>query len=160
MNVKSYRKNVGLIVLNRNNQLLVCRRKGKKTWQFPQGGIDAGESNTQAAYRELFEEVGIKKNQVNILQKSKHWYTYDLPDKYRPRPKSLKNFKGQIQKWYMLQANTNLEINLLNEIPQEFIEFKWSTYWYCLSCVVPFKRDVYRNVLTEFLPKYIQLHND
>ena len=160
MNVKSYRKNVGLIVLNRNNQLLVCRRKGKKTWQFPQGGIDAGESNTQAAYRELFEEVGIKKNQVNILQKSKHWYHYDLPDKYRPRPKSLKNFKGQIQKWYMLQANTNLEINLLNEIPQEFVEFKWSTYWYCLSCVVPFKRDVYRNVLTEFLPKYIQLHND
>ena len=160
MNVKSYRKNVGLIVLNRNNQLLVCRRKGKKTWQFPQGGIDAGESNTEAAYRELFEEVGIKKNQVNILQKSKHWYHYDLPDKYRPRPKSLKNFKGQIQKWYMLQANTNLEINLLNEIPQEFVEFKWSTYWYCLSCVVPFKRDVYRNVLTEFLPKYIQLHND
>ena len=160
MNVKSYRKNVGLIVLNRNNQLLVCRRKGKKTWQFPQGGIDVGESNTQAAYRELFEEVGIKKNQVNILQKSKHWFHYDLPDKYRPRPKSLKNFKGQIQKWYMLQANTNLEINLLNEIPQEFVEFKWSTYWYCLSCVVPFKRDVYRNVLTEFLPKYIQLHND
>ena len=160
MNVKSYRKNVGLIVLDRNNQLLVCRRKGKKTWQFPQGGIDVGESNTQAAYRELFEEVGIKKNQVNILQKGKHWYTYDLPDKYRPRPKSLKNFKGQIQKWYMLQANTNLEINLLNEIPQEFVEFKWSTYWYCLSCVVPFKRDVYRNVLTEFLPKYIQLHND
>lgn len=160
MNVKSYRKNVGLIVLDRNNQLLVCRRKGKKTWQFPQGGIDVGESNTQAAYRELFEEVGIKKNQVNILQKSKHWFHYDLPDKYRPRPKSLKNFKGQIQKWYMLQANTNLEINLLNEIPQEFVEFKWSTYWYCLSCVVPFKRDVYRNVLTEFLPKYIQLHND
>ena len=160
MNVKSYRKNVGLIVLDRNNQLLVCRRKGKKTWQFPQGGIDVGESNTQAAYRELFEEVGIKKNQVNILQKSKHWYHYDLPDKYRPRPKSLKNFKGQIQKWYMLQANTNLEINLLNEIPQEFVEFKWSTYWYCLSCVVPFKREVYRNVLTEFLPKYIQLHND
>ena len=109
---------------------------------------------------QLFEEVGIKKNQVNILQKSKHWYHYDLPDKYRPKPKSLKNFKGQVQKWYMLQANTNLEINLLNEIPQEFIEFKWSTYWYCLSCVVPFKRDVYRNVLTEFLPKYIQLHND
>ena len=160
MNVKSYRKNVGLIVLDRNNQLLVCRRKGKKTWQFPQGGIDVGESNTQAAYRELFEEVGIKKNQVNILQKSKHWFHYDLPDKYRPRPKSLKNFKGQIQKWYMLQANTNLEINLLNEIPQEFVEFKWSTYWYCLSCVVPFKRDVYRYVFTEFLPKYIQLHND
>ena len=160
MNNKPYRKNVGLIVLNKKNKLLVCRRKGKKTWQFPQGGIDAGESNIKAAFRELYEEVGIKTRQVKVIQESNHWYHYDLPEKYQPRPRSLKNFKGQIQKWYLLQANTNLEINLLNEIPQEFVEFKWSTYWYCLSCVVPFKRDVYRNVLTEFLPKFIQLHND
>ena len=50
MNDKPYRKNVGLIVLNKKNKLLVCRRKGKKTWQFPQGGIDAGESNIKAAF--------------------------------------------------------------------------------------------------------------
>ena len=81
MNDKSYRKNVGLIVLDKNNRVLVCRRKGKKTWQFPQGGIDAGESHIKAAYRELYEEVGIKKNQVKIIQKSKHWYHYDLPEK-------------------------------------------------------------------------------
>ncbi len=73
MNDKSYRKNVGLIVLDKENQLLVCRRKGKKTWQFPQGGIDAGESHIKAAYRELYEEVGIKKNQVRVIQKSKYW---------------------------------------------------------------------------------------
>ena len=60
MNDKSYRKNVGLIVLNQENQLLVCRRKDQQTWQFPQGGIDTGESPRAAAYRELFEEVGIK----------------------------------------------------------------------------------------------------
>ena len=82
MNDKSYRKNVGLIVLDQNNQLLICRRKGKKTWQFPQGGIDADESPIKAAYRELYEEVGIKKNQVKIIQKSKYWYRYDLPEKY------------------------------------------------------------------------------
>ena len=160
MNDKSYRKNVGLIVLDQNNQLLICRRKGKKTWQFPQGGIDAGESHIRAAYRELFEEVGIKKKQVRVMQKSNHWYYYDLPEKYQPRPKSLKNFKGQIQKWYMFKASAELEINLLNEIPQEFVEYKWSTYWHSLASVVPFKRDVYRSVLSEFLPKYIQLHND
>ena len=72
---------------------------------------------------------------------------------------SLKSFKGQIQKWYMLKANTNLEINLLNEIPQEFVDYKWVTYWHSLACVVPFKRDVYRSVLTEFLPKYIHIYN-
>jgi len=160
MNDKSYRKNVGLIVLDQNNQLLICRRKGKKTWQFPQGGIDANESPIKAAYRELYEEVGIKKNQVKIIQKSKYWYRYDLPEKYKPWPKSLKNFKGQTQKWYMLKANVELEINLLNEVPQEFVEYKWSAYWHALASVVPFKQDVYRNVLSEFLPAYIQLHND
>ena len=160
MNDKSYRKNVGLIVLDQNNLLLICRRKGKKTWQFPQGGIDADESPIKAAYRELYEEVGIKKNQVKIIQKSKHWYRYDLPEKYKPWPKSLKNFKGQTQKWYMLKANAELEINLLNEVPQEFVEYKWSSYWHALASVVHFKQDVYRNVLSEFLPAYIQLHND
>ena len=160
MNDKSYRKNVGLIVLDQNNQLLICRRKGKKTWQFPQGGIDADESPIKAAYRELYEEVGIKKNQVKIIQKSKHWYRYDLPEKYKPWPKSLKNFKGQTQKWYMLKANAELKINLLNEVPQEFVEYKLSAYWHALASVVPFKQDVYRNVLSEFLPAYIQLHND
>ena len=160
MNDKSYRKNVGLIVLDQNNQLLICRRKGKKTWQFPQGGIDADESPIKAAYRELYEEVGIKKNQVKIIQNSKHWYRYDLPEKYKPWPKSLKNFKGQTQKWYMLKANAELEINLLNEVPQEFVEYKWSSYLHALASVVPFKQDVYRNVLSEFLPAYIQLHND
>ena len=160
MNDKSYRKNVGLIVLDQNNLLLICRRKGKKTWQFPQGGIDADESPIKAAYRELYEEVGIKKNQVKIIQKSKHWYRYDLPEKYKPWPKSLKNFKGQTQKWYMLKANAELEINLLNEVPQEFVEYKWSSYWHALASVVPFKQDVYRSVLSEFLQAYIQLHND
>jgi putative (di)nucleoside polyphosphate hydrolase len=95
MNDKSYRKNVGLIVLDKKNQLLICRRKSKKTWQFPQGGIDAGESNIKAAYRELYEEVGIKKNQVKVIKESKYWYHYDLPVKYQPWPKSLKNINGQ-----------------------------------------------------------------
>ena len=67
MNDKSYRKN-GLIVLDQKINFS-CRRKGKKL-AFPQGGIDAGESHIKAAYRELYEEVGIKKNQVNIIQKA------------------------------------------------------------------------------------------
>ena len=70
MNDKSYRKNVGLIVLNQENQLLVCRRKDQQTWQFPQGGIDTGESPRAAAHRELFEEVGIKKRDVKLFKKA------------------------------------------------------------------------------------------
>ena len=119
-----------------------------------------GEKNLDAAYRELFEEVGINKHQVKVIARSKHWYHYDIPKGYKPRPKSLKNFSGQKQKWYLLKAKDELKINLSNQIPQEFIDYRWSSYWFALTYVVPFKRDVYRNVLTEFLPKYIKLHND
>ncbi len=133
MNDKHYRKNVGLIVLNKNNQLLICKRKDKSAWQFPQGGIDSGELNINAAYRELFEETGIKKNQIKLIEKSKHWYRYDVPKSYKPRPKSLKNFRGQIQKWYLLKAKMDLKINLLNQTPQEFIDYKWVSYWFPTS---------------------------
>ena len=122
MNDKSYRKNVGLIVLNQENQLLVCRRKDQQTWQFPQGGIDTGESPRAAAHRELFEEVGIKQKDVKIIQKSSHWYHYDLPKKYQKRSESMKRFKGQTQKWFLFKARAELEINLLNEVEQEFVD--------------------------------------
>lgn len=160
MNDKSYRKNVGLIVLNQENQLLVCRRKDQQTWQFPQGGIDIGESPRVAAHRELFEEVGIKQKDVKIIQKSSHWYHYDLPIKYQKRSESMKQFKGQTQKWFLFKAQAEIEINLLNEVEQEFVDHKWVSFWYPLSHIVPFKKDVYTKVLNEFLPKYIAIAND
>ena len=90
MNDKTYRKNVGLIVLNPENQLLVCKRKDTKKWQFPQGGVDSNEKPIQAAYRELFEEVGISKKDVKLLKESEHWYKYDLPVDYRRKTINLK----------------------------------------------------------------------
>ena len=160
MNDKSYRKNVGLIVLNQENQLLVCRRKDQQTWQFPQGGIDIGESPRVAAHRELFEEVGIKQKDVKIIQKSSHWYHYDLPIKYQKRSESMKQFKGQTQKWFLFKAQAEIEINLLNEVEQEFVDHKWVSFWYPLSHIVSFKKDVYAKVLNEFLPTYIAIAND
>ena len=157
MNDKSYRKNVGLIVLNSRNQLLISQRKDQKTWQFPQGGIDAGESPKVAARRELFEEVGIGKNDVSIIKESEHWYPYDLPQKYQNRSDSMKKFKGQTQKWFMLKANIEFEINLLNQMPQEFVAYQWVSFWYPLSHIVSFKKDVYLSVLNEFLPAYIEI---
>ena len=62
-----YRLNVGLIILNDKGKLLLCKRKNVNSWQFPQGGIDSGETPYKAAKRELFEEVGIKANSVSLL---------------------------------------------------------------------------------------------
>ena len=63
INEPGYRLNVGIIVINDNGKLLLCKRKKIDSWQFPQGGIDFGESPLKAAKRELYEEVGIKKKE-------------------------------------------------------------------------------------------------
>ena len=62
-----YRLNVGLIIINDNGKLLLCKRKNMNSWQFPQGGIDEGETPSRASKRELFEEVGIKSNYVKLV---------------------------------------------------------------------------------------------
>jgi len=40
-----FRPNVGIIICNGDGKVFWARRVGgKDAWQFPQGGIDAGES--------------------------------------------------------------------------------------------------------------------
>ena len=67
INEPGYRLNVGLVVINNKGELLLCKRKNINSWQFPQGGIDFGESPLKAARRELYEEVGIKKEDVKSV---------------------------------------------------------------------------------------------
>ena len=66
MKEKGYRLNVGLIIANSKGKLLLCKRKGMNSWQFPQGGIDYSEDPLKAAKRELYEEVGIKGKSVKF----------------------------------------------------------------------------------------------
>ena len=160
MNTTRYRKNVGLIIINDQGKVLLCRRKKSNSWQFPQGGIDQGETPKRAAYRELYEEVNIKRNEIKFIGSTNFWATYELPDEYKKNKKNLRGFLGQKQKWYLLKAKDELKINLSNQIPQEFIDYRWSSYWFALTNVVPFKREVYRNVLIEFLPKYINIYDN
>ena len=59
-----YRPNAGIIIFNEEGKLLWCKRKSGDGWQFPQGGIDDGESPEEAIVRETYEEVGLKRNQI------------------------------------------------------------------------------------------------
>jgi putative (di)nucleoside polyphosphate hydrolase len=71
----------------------------------------------------------------------------------------MRKFKGQTQKWFMFKANTELNVSLCNDVQQEFVDYKWVSFWYPLSHIVLFKKDVYQNVLNEFLPTYIKIAN-
>ncbi|MEY2972482.1 MAG: pyrophosphohydrolase [Pseudomonadota bacterium] len=153
------RKNVGLIILNHTNELLLCKRRESNAWQFPQGGVDGIETEKDAAMRELFEEVGVHASEIKVLAVSKFWYEYFIPNQYKKNNPSLKNFKGQSQKWYLLKFRNKKipNISFVNDHCHEFNDFKWVSYWYPLSKIVFFKKDVYRKALCEFLPIYNKL---
>ena len=104
-----YRPNVGIVICNRQGQVMWARRFGQHSWQFPQGGINPGESAEQAMYRELFEEVGLSRKDVRILASTRNWLRYKLP-KRLVRWDTKTVCIGQKQKWFLLQLVSGLQV--------------------------------------------------
>ena len=146
---EGYRPNVAMVVINSMNKVLICRRKNTRTWQFPQGGIDNGEDIKKAMYRELSEEIGLSKDDVILVGESEGTITYDIPKTIRSKVLGGK-FKGQEQKWFLLKLKKdNTEIKLDNEAFPEFDKYEWVSFWQPLNRIVDFKREAYREALSE-----------
>jgi putative (di)nucleoside polyphosphate hydrolase len=149
-----YRPCVGLMVLNKDGQIfagqrLDAPRDGKAAWQMPQGGVDPGETPREAALRELTEETGIPASEVEVLRESETWMPYDLP---RHLVRKLWNgqFRGQTQLWFALRfSGPDSTINIATEIP-EFCRWTWMEHADLINKIVPFKRDTYTAVFSEF----------
>ena len=157
MEASLYRPNAGIIIFNRQGKLLWCKRKTGDGWQFPQGGIDDGESPQQAIIRETYEEVGLKHEKIKIIRENNRWINYDVPKNKIPKYFSLKNrrFRGQTQKWFLaefLGEDSDINLNMHSQI--EFTEWTWSSYWHPVAKGVEFKRDAYREALKDLLPFY------
>jgi putative (di)nucleoside polyphosphate hydrolase len=145
-----FRPNVGIMLANDRGQLLWARRVGgRDAWQFPQGGIDKGESPEQALYRELHEEVGLSRHSVEILGTTRGWLRYRLPKRFVRKGQDPVCI-GQKQKWFLLrllEEDSSVQLDL-NDKP-EFDHWQWVSYWYPLSQVISFKREVYRRAMKE-----------
>jgi putative (di)nucleoside polyphosphate hydrolase len=147
-----FRPNVGIVISNGAGQLLLAKRVGQDAWQFPQGGIDAGENSEQALYRELYEEVGLESGDVELLACTRGWLRYRLP-KAMQRRHSKPLCIGQKQKWFLLKLTAGDDrIRLDCGDKPEFDGWQWVSYWYPVNQVVEFKRDVYRRALKELSP--------
>jgi len=96
-----YRPNVGIIVCNCHGQVFWGKRQGQHSWQFPQGGIDEGETAEEAMYRELHEETGLKPEHVEILGCTDGWLRYQLP-KHMIRNHSKTTCIGQKRRWFLV----------------------------------------------------------
>jgi putative (di)nucleoside polyphosphate hydrolase len=147
-----FRPNVGIILVNDENRLFWGRRVGQDAWQFPQGGIQEGESPEEAMFRELEEEVGLKPHQVKVLGCTKRWLRYRLPKKFIRRnaqPLCI----GQKQRWFLLQVICDESGFCLDSSEKpEFDDWRWVKYWQPVKDVIYFKRRVYQRALEELAP--------
>jgi putative (di)nucleoside polyphosphate hydrolase len=145
------RRCVGVMLVNRVGHVFVGQRidNDAPAWQMPQGGIDKGESVTEAALRELWEETGVTADKVRIEAETPGWLPYDLPHEIVPRIWKGR-YKGQEQKWVLMRfLGQDGDVNIATDHP-EFSEWRWLPPEDLLAHIVPFKRAVYAQVLDAF----------
>ena len=148
MDKKNYRRGVGMIIMNHEGRFWLGKRIGTNAWQFPQGGIDKGETVREAMYRELHEETGLKKEVIEIVSISKKWLVYHIPHLFQ---RQNKKYDGAMQKWYFLKfigKDTEIDLNATGHA--EFDDWKWGDKATAITSVIKFKRDVYKSIFKEF----------
>ena len=149
---EKYRKNVGIVVC-KNKKVLLCSRADQDNdcWQFPQGGIDNGESVLDAAKRELFEETGIKN--IKLIKEMPFSVKYDFPKKNQNAYYS--QYVGQEQFWVLFEFMNNGDDEIKFDINPKCIEFKkykWDNIETAVRDIVEFKKEAYKKVVKYFKP--------
>ena len=146
---EGFRPNVGIIMLNANNEVWWGKRVREHSWQFPQGGIKYGESPEQAMFRELEEETGLLPQHVKIIGRTRDWLRYEVPDHFIKR-EIRGHYRGQKQIWFLLRmVGRDCDVNLRASSHPEFDAWRWHDYWVPLDTVIEFKRGVYQMALQE-----------
>lgn len=146
-----YRKGVGVMLLNAQGRVFVAKRLDmtSEAWQMPQGGVDDGEDTRAAMWRELKEEIGT--DRAEIIAESGDWLRYDLPDALVPRIWKGR-YRGQEQYWFVLRfTGEDADIDLNTHEP-EFSEWRWADAQTLPDLIVPFKRDLYQQLVARFAP--------
>lgn len=144
-----YRRGVGIMLLNALGEVFVARRidMPSDAWQMPQGGIDDGESPLAAAWREMREEIGT--NAAMLLAESAVWHRYDLPAELVPLVWHG-HYRGQEQKWFAFRF-TGVDADIaIDQADAEFSAWKWAPMAALPDLIVPFKRRLYEELVSEF----------
>ena len=148
---KPYRACVGIALLHPDGRVFVGERIDTPgAWQMPQGGIDEGEDIIDAAYRELHEETGIARDSADLIRVADTTVKYDLPEALQKKLWKGR-YAGQEQTWVAMRftgADSNVDLNVFD--PPEFSNWQWVNLKDTIELIVPFKRDLYQNVIALF----------
>ena len=156
--VPLYRPNVALLLLNAQDELLICERlKPEGAWQFPQGGMNEGESPLDALHREVEEEIGLPPSSYEVLE-SRDGYCYLFPPEIRKRKKGKKTeFDGQAQTYFLCRLKEGAPPINVDQNPREFSSHTWvEPSLFDLDWLPPFKHPVHRKVLRDFFGVELQ----
>ena len=144
-----FRANVGIVLMRDGGELFLGGRRDGRGWQFPQGGVLRNEQPEDALYRELHEEVGLQREDVELLASTSRWLRYRLPHQYvrrRGNPVCI----GQKQRWFLLRCLVDdSRFNFAATAEPEFDQGRWVDYWSPVREVIYFKRAVYVRALQE-----------
>jgi putative (di)nucleoside polyphosphate hydrolase len=149
-----YRKNVGICLINKENKIFAGKRinsKENEGWQMPQGGVDSLEDEKillDGMYLELYEEIGLKKEHVEIIKISET-VKYNFSEETIKDKNKFKGFIGQEQKWvYLKFLEQDSHINLINDQHPEFCEWKWVEAKFLIDNIIEMKKEVYKVILS------------
>ncbi|WP_017931665.1 RNA pyrophosphohydrolase [Robiginitomaculum antarcticum] len=147
----AYRPAAGVCLFNGDGKVWLGRRANTPApycWQFPQGGIDAGEDPLYAAIREVHEETGAHVNLLSPLAQVQDWLYYDIPGGHRRKERL---WHGQKQRWFAFRYHGGEDdFNLKYHMPAEFTQWRWASLSEACDLIVPFKRDLYARLAQDF----------
>lgn len=141
---KVFRRNVAVVVVNSDGLILACHRTDiSGAWQLPQGGIESGETDEAALFRELEEEIGTR--EAEIIGKLPYTIRYDWPEHLYSR-----GYHGQEQTYFLVKLRPSAVLDLTRSSYAEFDRCEWLQVEEFLSRVNGFKCEAYRAAIAAF----------
>jgi putative (di)nucleoside polyphosphate hydrolase len=141
-----FRAGAGAVIIDGRGLVLALERAAiTGAWQLPQGGLKGGEEPLDAVYREIVEESGIARSELELLVRAPEPLAYELP----PEARSAKSGRGQVQYWFLFRfLGEESVINV--DRGGEFRAWQWLPFTELLQKTVGFRRPVYLRLAEQF----------
>jgi putative (di)nucleoside polyphosphate hydrolase len=149
-----FRAGVGTVIYDSDNKVALFKRAKFPVgvWQFQQGGIDVGEEFETTLWRELKEEIGLEKTDIEKVDEFPDWTIHASQNALDDATKSR---IGQAHKWYFLKLRPGVEIDLTKALDDEADEYRFDTFSAAIDECDDLKKPVYKKLQEYFLEQIV-----